>query len=321
MKWKKRLTTLAALGGLSALAIHVTNKLIYFSSTIDNLLSNTDGHVYEWRFGNIFYTKQGSGEPILLLHDLTPVSSGYEWNKIVSELSKTNTVYTLDLLGCGRSDKPSLTYTNYFYVQMVCDFIKHIVSKKCSIVATGDSSSIALMSALNDKEIISQILLINPSDLNQLSTVPTKRTKSVKFLLEMPLLGTLLYNIIMRKDSIDTTFLLNYFYEPEKITPEIIRTYHESAHKDNSHSKYLFASIKGRFTNVNISQCLKSLNNSIFILASKGNPENERIAREYKELIPSIEIATLSKVKHLPQLEDPKQVLEQISILFSTENL
>lgn len=321
MKWKKRLTTLAALGGLSALAIHVTNKLIYFSSTIDNLLSDTEGHVYEWRFGNIFYTKQGCGKPILLVHDLTPASSGYEWHKIVDELSKTNTVYTLDLLGCGRSDKPSLTYTNYFYVQMICDFIKHIVGKKCSIVATGDSSSIALMSALNDKEVISQILLINPSDLNQLSTIPTKRTKTVKFLLEIPLLGTLLYNILMRKDNIDTSFLLDYFYDPEKVSPELIRTYHESAHKDNSHSKYLFASIKGRYTNANIYQCLKALNNSIFILTGAENPENERIAKEYKDFMPSIEIVSLSKVKHLPQLEDPKQVLEQISVLFSTETI
>ena len=68
-----------------------------------------------FKYGRIYYTRQGQGAPLLLLHNLDTISSGYEWSKILKKLEKDHTrIHTLDLLGCGRSDKPSLTYTNFF---------------------------------------------------------------------------------------------------------------------------------------------------------------------------------------------------------------
>ena len=134
MNWKKKLATYASLTVLATFIIHIINKLIYFMSTIDNLLGRKEGLYYEWRFGKIFYTKEGTGKPILLIHDLSACSSEYEWNRIVSDLSKTNTVYTLDLLGCGKSDKPNFTYTNFLYVQLVTDFINNVIGEKADVI-------------------------------------------------------------------------------------------------------------------------------------------------------------------------------------------
>ena len=88
------------------------------------MLHISNDNYFEWRFGNIYYTKKGTGSPILLIHDTLPGASGYEWSKIEDELAIDHTVYTVDLLGCGRSDKSSITYTNFVYVQMISDFIK-----------------------------------------------------------------------------------------------------------------------------------------------------------------------------------------------------
>ena len=49
--------------------------------------------------------KFGSGKPLLLIHDLDPSSSAYEWNQLEQQLAKDFTVYSIDLPGCGRSDK------------------------------------------------------------------------------------------------------------------------------------------------------------------------------------------------------------------------
>ena len=49
-------------------------------------------------------------------HDTDAGASGEEWTKVAKKLAKNNTVYTIDLLGCGRSDKPSIQYTSYLYV-------------------------------------------------------------------------------------------------------------------------------------------------------------------------------------------------------------
>ena len=50
--------------------------------------------------------KKGKGSPILLIHDMLPGGSGYEWTRIEDELALEHTVYNLDLPGCGRSEKP-----------------------------------------------------------------------------------------------------------------------------------------------------------------------------------------------------------------------
>lgn len=285
-------------------------------ATVDDLLGKKEGTYYEWRFGKIFYTKQGAGKPILLIHDLNVCSSEYEWNRIVTTLSKTNTVYTLDLLGCGKSDKPNITYTNYLYVQLLTDFIKHIIGTKTDIIVTGTSSSFVLMACKNNETIIEKIIMINPVNISALAKNPNKRTKILKLLISIPVIGTLLYNILHSKESIEQSYLTDYFYNPQSLNNEFVKISHESAHNSKIASKYLFASIKGRYTNVNITECLKQLNNSIFIIIGEGNPTYKESAEQYQAYVPSIEILGIEKTKYLPQLENPKKLLEHISLVF-----
>ena len=78
-------------------------------------------------------------------------------------------VYTIDFLGYGLSDKPNITYTNYLYVQSIIDFIKKIIGKKTSIIATGDAAPVAIMACHNDGEVIDKMIFINPQSINKLN--------------------------------------------------------------------------------------------------------------------------------------------------------
>lgn len=60
---------------------------------------------------------------------------------VCKKLEKQHTVYTIDLLGCGRSEKPYLTYTNYLYVQLITDFVKEVIKDTPTVIATGSSIS------------------------------------------------------------------------------------------------------------------------------------------------------------------------------------
>lgn len=318
MSWKKKLTTGITLIGTSTFTIHMINKYIYFTATLDNLLSNPSGSYYEWKFGKIYYTARGEGSPVLLIHDLTTLSSSYEWHKIVSKLAKTNTVYCIDLLGCGKSDKPNLTYTNFLYVQLISDFIKHVIVEKTDIIATGESSSFAVAVCHNDPSIIGKIILVNPLDIRLLSRIPTKRTKAVSKFINIPIIGTLLYNILSRKDNIEELFRKKYYYNSEKIEKNIIDTYYETAHIGNASSKYLFASLCGHYTTINIRHCLSSLTNSVYLIMGDDSKDNE-IADKYKDILPSIEIVSIDHTKHLPQLEKVDKFLEQVRVFLGEE--
>ena len=112
-----RLLTLAALVGTAAGVIHIANRFIDATSQLKDMLEQPHSKTYDWRFGKIFYTKQGHGTPVLLIHDIMPGASGYEWNAVEKQLATEHTVYTIDLLGCGRSEKPDITYTNFVFAQ------------------------------------------------------------------------------------------------------------------------------------------------------------------------------------------------------------
>ncbi len=320
LSWKKKLTTCTAIAGTTVGIMHVVNRLVYYISTMDNLLFNKDEKFYDWRFGRIFYTKQGSGSPILLIHDLNVCSSVYEWNKVVGELSKTNTVYTLDLLGCGSSQKPNLTYTNYLYVQLITDFIKHIIGEHTDVIATGESGTFVLMACANDNTLINKVMLVNPGDLVSLAKIPTKRTKLLRHIINTPVIGTFIYNVKVNKRTIEEDYRNQYYYNQNNIEEKSIMTAFEASHKYNTHSKYLYASIKSRYTNANVMHCLKNINNSIFIVVGNANPENALTANQYQNQLPSIEIAEIEGTKHLPQMESPEDFIEQVKILFDIED-
>lgn len=317
-KHKYRVITLGILLTIATGIIYVINKVIAASAVLKDMLDKSSGNkFYNWRFGKVYYTKQGSGDPLLLIHDLLPGGSGYEWSKVEDKLSKQYTVYTIDLLGCGRSDKPKITYTNFMYVQLICDFAKNVIGEKTNILASGMSSSFAIMACHSDESLFDKSMLINPPSLVTLNQIPTKNTKTQKFLLEIPILGTLVYHMLLSRLNIDNKFTEDFYFNPFHIDLDMVDAYYEAAHKGDGSGKYLYSSIVGRYTNFNILHGLKSVNNSIFIIGGKAEPGIADIIEDYTHFNPAIEFNIINKAKHLPHLEQPESFLDQVGIYFS----
>lgn len=169
-KHSKRLLTLAALATTTTATIHIINKVIAASACLKEMLDTDVRNYYHWRFGDIYYTKKGKGSPILLIHDMLPGGSGYEWTRIEDELALEHTVYNLDLPGCGRSEKPGMTYTNFVYVQAICDFIKNVIGEKTDIIVNGYSASFVVMACHNEKTLFNKIMMVNPGQPYQSET-------------------------------------------------------------------------------------------------------------------------------------------------------
>lgn len=311
---KHKLLTTSILFALATGIIYVINRLVFATAVLKNMLKSSADNYYNWRFGKIYYKKKGHGSPLLLIHDLTVYSSAYEWNKVVDELAETHTVYALDLLGCGRSEKPRITYTNYLYVQLITDFIKNVIGGKCDVAASGYSGSFTVLASYSNPEYINKILLINPPSLSSLNKVPSKRSKLYKFILEFPIFGTLIYNIKTCQSNIQLLFTEKYLYNPFNVTSEMVDTYYESAHKGFSNSKFLLSSLLGGYTNNNIHHALKEINQSITILCCEGEKDSQNIAESYIACNSAIESCTLKRAKHLPHLETPGKFLEILNI-------
>lgn len=315
-KHRHKILTLTILISIATLIIHIINRIIAASASLKEMLDISNKNFYEWRFGNIYYTKHGKGKPILLIHDSLPGSSGYEWSRIAKQLSTQYTVYTLDLLGFGRSEKPGVTYTNFIYVQMICDFIKNVVGEKTDVIASGFSSSFVAMACHNEKECFGKIMMVNPPRLGALNQTPSQKDKLHKFLLELPVFGTLVYHIVISHENIRNLFIENLYYDPFHLDEDIIDAYYEASHKGGCYAKYFYASYVSKYMNIGIAHALKSIDNSIYIIEGEAENNAGIILEEYKELNPAIESSILKKTKHFPHIENAEDFLEQVSVFF-----
>lgn len=314
---KKNYKTIALLGITTVAGIHILNKLYYSYANSKEILNKTENNYYDWRFGKIRYQKKGSGNPVLLIHDLDIGSSSYEFHKLTDELTKTNEVYTIDLLGFGLSEKPNFTYTNFLYVQLINDFIKNIIGKKTTIIASGESAAIAVMTCHTNPETIKNLIFINPKNISKYNQIPSKRSKINKYIIEAPIIGTFVYNLISSKEKITKTFKEDYYYDFSNSKLEEVYAYLEAAHLSDYNSKYTYASLVGRYMNINIYQALKSIDHSIMILLGKEYENSEIIKDSYLSCNGAIESYFIDKTKKLPQLEKPEEVAEKCSIYLS----
>ena len=287
MNWKKTLLFISTAIGTTTLAFHVINKFIF--NTSDELSEEDSSNYYNWKFGNIYYQKTGSGSPLLLINDLNHYSSSMEWDKVIDTLSREHTVYTIDLLGCGKSDKPAITYTCYLYVQLLTDFIRDIIGEKTDIVATGASVSFVTAACQNIADQIGHIILVCPESIRTLAKAPNHKSKLLTSIINLPIYGTFIYNVGARNTALS----------------------------DSAECRYLYSSILGHYTTVNIAHCLEGLTTSIAVISGKNAPETFEKAEEYCNVLPSIEHIEIAGCGLLPQRENADAFLEQIDILLS----
>ena len=121
-----------------------------------------------------------------------------------------------------------------------------------------------------------------------MNNVVQQRTNDRYFDKELQRLGSLLYNIIHSREAIDEKFVDKYLYDEDTIDYQMTKIYHESAHNENAHSKYLFASIKGGYTKTNIYHCIRKATNSICIISGQYDENSIEIAKQYQKHVPAI---------------------------------
>lgn len=315
-KTRNRILTFAALFASATVVIHILNKVITASASLKEMLDRTHKNTYNWRFGKIHYTKRGKGSPILLIHDIIPGCSGYEWHNIEKQLAMKHTVYNIDLLGCGSSEKPGITYTNFVYTQLLCDFVKDVIGEKTDIIASGFSGSFAIMACRNEETLFNKLMLVNPPSMNTLNQMPAQKDKLLKFFLEVPVFGTLVYHIVVSRENISNLFIENLYYNPFHVDEDMVDAFYESAHIGGVYAKALYASYASKYMNINIGHNVKSIDNSILIVEGEAENNGNSIIDSYCTLNPAIEAVTIKKSKHFPHVENSEEFLEQVGVFF-----
>lgn len=312
---KKAFKKFLGASALTLTGMYAINKLI--ENSVTSVTPTKQDKIFIWRDMEIHYIEKGqlNQPPILLIHNLYPSSSKEEWNHIDEQLAFGFHIYELDLPGCGKSDKPNITYINFMYVQLLSAFIKEVIQEKTNICAAAYSSSFALMTARMNENMVGKIIIINPTSIFELVKPVTKQSMIQKQIVELPIIGTSLYNYKMKKASIEDDYKYIYYYNDRNVDEREINISYYNAHCKKSGGKYLYGSILGNYTNINIIHALSKIENEIYLI---GGGHYKQIIQEYKKYNANIHEIFVSNCRLLPQLEIPNTIVSHITDILTT---
>ena len=109
----------------------------------------------------IFYTDQGEGTAIILLHGFLENST--MWNAFLPELTKKNRVICIDLLGHGKTNCLGYVHTMEQMAEAVQAVLKHLKLRRYYMIGHSMGGYVALAFAEKNMETLKGLCLMNSS--------------------------------------------------------------------------------------------------------------------------------------------------------------
>ncbi len=152
------------------------------------------------------YATAGSGEPLLLLHGSEPAETWRVWEQILG-LSDTYHIVAPDLVGYGKSSRPTETPDHQTQAQIIGDLVERLGIKVMSLVGGGWGGQVALEFALLRPEAVKSMVLIASSyDKDQLKRLGKLRRPTLIIYSEDDMVTQLKAGYLLR-DAIGTSRL------------------------------------------------------------------------------------------------------------------
>src|ERR687890_1940785 len=223
-------TALLAIGGISGGLALYNRRLGGGGGRLPNRLGG-EVRYYRWKGGDLAYSVAGEGEPLLLVHGVYAGASSFEFRKNFEELSKSFRVYALDLLGCGKSERPSRHYEPEDVALQVEDFVREEIGDPVHLVASSLSAALIVPAVVRSPRLFQKLVLICPTGYGTLDR-PSGRLGDVIYgLFLAPLLGNTLYHAIVSRWGLRYYLRGMTYHDPEFVTGELIEDYYRTAHQ------------------------------------------------------------------------------------------
>lgn len=295
------------LGGAAAYnayARHGVDKL-------GNLIGGED-NAWMWRGRRIAFTKRGTGPAILLLHGIHAAAWSYEFRSNVDALARDHTVYTIDLLGFGRSERPAVKYSARLYITLISDFVAQVIGEPCVLVASSLSAAYAIILAARDPHRFPALALIAPTGLTRLTNAPGVRGDASRMAMDSPVVGSAAFNALVSRRGL-RHFLEQVYASNGLVTEALIDVYYATAHQRGArHAPAAF--ISGHL-NIDVRSALRRLRQPALLFWG----EEAQIApveeiRGFRSLKPDFDVHILSPAGDLPHDERA----DEFNVILST---
>lgn len=266
-------------------------------------ICDVDGH-------RISYHTQGQGETILFVHGITTYS--FIWRDLIPYFSNDYRVVSLDLLGCGHSDKPlDVPYSIKHHVELLNRFIDRLGIEKVHYVGHDVGGGIGQRLAVKYPERLHDLTLINTVayDFWPVQPIVAMRTPIIRQMAMASLdYGALRY--IIRKG----------FHNKQKITPEVMDAFWMPMRSKSGRKGFLhFAQCLNNRHLTEIEDQLHRLDLPVLVIRGEADLYlSAAIAEKLVANIPHARLVKIPDAGHFAQIDEPEGVAHAVKQFLSS---
>ncbi len=308
---KKFIRPLAAGAGLTG-ALAALNRGLRGRALPTNALGGRL-RPWKWRDYDIFATEAGDGPLVLLVHGIYAGASSYEYRKLFPLLAQRHRVVAFDLLGCGLSDRPNITYSAELFTEQIVDALNEFGTEPTTLVGSSLGGAFAIRATARANDRVKHLVAISPTGLGGVLDRPaTAPQRAVAATFRSPLVGEALFNLLASRPSL-RWFLENQSYaDKASVTPEIVDHYYAVTHLTGA--RYVPASFVGGLLNCDVARDLPFVEAPTLIAWGERAPSVSPLANagEFLKLAQNAKLATFADSGLLPHEEEPVKMQSAI---------
>lgn len=224
-----RVLTRASGGGGTSSAASAPEAAATTSSSLSLAELRGGCSTWTWRGMRLNYLVRGQGPPILLVHGFG--ASVAHWRRNIGVLSESYTVYAIDLLGFGASDKPiGFSYTMETWAELILDFLEEVVRRPTVLVGNSVGSLACVIAASeSSRDVVRGLVLLNcAGGMNNKAIVDDWRIKLllpllwlIDFLLKQRPIASALFDRVKNRDNLKD-ILLSVYGNKDAVDDELV---------------------------------------------------------------------------------------------------
>ncbi|XP_074562019.1 uncharacterized protein LOC141818404 [Curcuma longa] len=278
---------------------------------------------WKWKEFDVNYLVRGAGPPLLLIHGFG-ASIGH-WRRNIGVLSENYTVYALDLLGFGASEKPpGFSYTMEGWAQLILDFLNDIVQKPTVLVGNSVGSLACVIAASEStRGLVRGLVLLNcAGGMNNKAIVDDWRIKLIlpllwlfDFLLNQRPIASALFARVKQRETLKN-ILLSVYGNKEAVDAELIEIIKGPA--DDAGALDAFVSIITGPPGPNPVSLMPKLSIPVLVLWGDQDPFTPldgpvgKYFSSLPEELSNVQLIVLPDVGHCPHDDRPDLVHEKL---------
>ncbi|NTW49159.1 MAG: alpha/beta fold hydrolase [Chlorobiales bacterium] len=242
--------------------------------------------------------------PMLFIHGYGAMIE--HWNQNIPEFERDHTIYAMDLMGFGGSQKPNAHYSLELWSKQIDAFLEHKGLDRIILIGHSMGGATSLWFANRRPEKIKALVIVDPSGIFADNVGDFERV--LYKLVGTPIIGDVMFGLFANSFGARQSLVPTY-YDQSKVTEELVEQFAKPLRDEGANWSYLSPSRRpNEFLLEKLGRPCNFQGEALIVWGEfdKGLPPL-KLVPEFKKLLPHADVQIIPGASHCAQHDAPEE--------------